>query len=152
MKTMVQCALALWLVAPGLAQITVKEPIPQTATVEVNAGSYSVAQGVKRLPEMASVPYLDVSAAVSRDGKTLTLFSVNRSLDQDISTNLRLQGFSAAHTAGVQTLGAASPADGNDEVAPERVKPADGVEAVEPGGWTRAFRHASVTVISLDRE
>ena len=109
MKTMVQCALALWLVAPGLAQITVKEPIPQTATVEVNAGSYSVAQGVKRLPEMASVPYLDVSAAVSR-------------------------------------------ADGNDEVAPERVKPADGVEAVEPGGWTRAFRHASVTVISLDRE
>lgn len=129
------------------ANANVEKPV----AVTVNAGSYSVAQGVKRLPEIASVPYLDVTAALSKDGKTLTLFCVNRSLDKDISANIRLHDFSASHAAAVHTLSAQSLADANDEVSPERVKPVDSVETVQPGGWTRTFRHASVTVISLDR-
>ncbi len=43
-------------------------------SVTANPGSYSVAQGVDRLPEIASVPYLDVVAALSQDGRRLTLF------------------------------------------------------------------------------
>ncbi|MGA2169000.1 MAG: alpha-L-arabinofuranosidase C-terminal domain-containing protein [Terracidiphilus sp.] len=126
--------------------------IEKPVAVTVNAGSYSVAQGVKRLPEIASVPYLDVVAALSRDGKTLTLFCVNRSLDKDISTNIRLHDFTAAHAVAAHTLSAPNLADANDEVAPDRVKPVDSVEVVQPDGWTHTFRHASVTVISLDRK
>jgi alpha-N-arabinofuranosidase len=126
--------------------------IEKPVAVTVNAGSYSVAQGVKRLPEIASVPYLDVVAALGRDGKTLTLFCVNRSLDKDISTNIRLHDFTAAHAVAVHTLSAPNLADANDEVAPDRVKPVDSVEVVQPDGWTHTFRHASVTVISLDRK
>lgn len=119
--------------------------------VSTDAGAYSVANGVRRLPEIASVPYLDVTAALSQDGKTLTLFCVNRSLDTDIPTTIRLHDFAAAPTAIVQTLSSSALTEGNDEVSPNRVIPSDSVETVQPTGWTRIFRHASVTVISVER-
>lgn len=120
-------------------------------SVTSDAGAYSVANGVRRLPEIASVPYLDVTAALSEDGKTLTLFCVNRSLDTDIPTTIRLHDFAAASTAIVRTLSSHALTDGNDEVSPNRVVPSESVETVQPNGWTRTFRHASVTVISIER-
>jgi alpha-L-arabinofuranosidase len=114
-----------------------------------NSGSYSVANGVKRLPDIDSIPYLDVAAARSKDGKTLTLFCVNRSLGKDISTKIHLHDFSAAHTAAVHTLSSRSLTDANDEVAPTHVKPVDSEEVVQAEGWTHIFPHASVTVISV---
>lgn len=126
--------------------------IAKQVAVTANAGSYSVAHGVNRLPEIASVPYLDVVAALSEDGKMLTLFCVNRSLTTDIPTNIILHDFAAASTADVRTLSSHSLADANDEVFPTRVKPAESVETVEPNGWTHIFPHASVTVISLSRK
>jgi len=120
--------------------------------VSTNAGAYSVSQGVNRLPEIASVPYLDVAGALSRDGKTLTLFCVNRSLNTDIPARINLQDFTPARTATLQTLSASSLTDANDEVSPNRVKPIDSVEAVQPEGWLHIFPHASVTVISVERK
>ncbi len=117
-----------------------------------NSGSYAVANGVRRLPEIAAVPYLDVTAALSEDGKTLTLLCVNRSLTTDIPTTIRLHDFTAAQTAVIHTLSSHSLADGNNEVSPERVVPVDSVESVGPGGWTHTFRHASVTVLSVKRK
>ncbi len=125
--------------------------IAKLVTVTANGGSYSVAQGVNRLPDIDSVPYLDVVAALSQDGKTLTLFCVNRSLATDIPTNIRLHDFATAQTAAVHTLSSRSLTDANDELFPTRVKPVDNVEAVQPGGWIHIFPHASVTVISLHR-
>jgi alpha-N-arabinofuranosidase len=125
--------------------------ITNPVAVTANAGSYSVAKGVNRLAEIASAPYLDVAAAMSLDGKTLTLFCVNRSLTADIPASIHLHEFSAVKTATVHELSASSIADGNDEVFPTRVKPVDSVEAVQPEGWTHAFPHASVTVIALHR-
>ena len=119
--------------------------------VTTDAGAYAVANGVRRMPEIASVPYLDVTAALSADGKTLTLFCVNRSLDTDIPTTIRLHDFAAAPTATVRTLSSHALTDGNDEVLPDRVVPVDSVESVQPNGWTHTFRHASVTVISIER-
>jgi alpha-N-arabinofuranosidase len=110
-----------------------------------------VANGVNRLSEIASVPYLDVAATMSLDGKTLTLFCVNRSLTADIPASMRLHDLSAVKTATVHTLSASNLADGNDEVFPTRVKPMDSVEVVQPEGWTHVFPHASVTVIALHR-
>ena len=126
--------------------------IAKPVAVTTNAGSYSVAQGVDRVPEIASVPYLDVSAALSKDGKTLTLFCVNRSLDTDISTRIGLHDFAGARLATVHTLNSPSITDSNDEVSPTRVKPVDSEEAIQAEGWTHSFPHASVTVISVHRD
>jgi alpha-N-arabinofuranosidase len=123
--------------------------ISRQVAVTANAGSYSVAQGVRRLPDIGSVPYLDVAAALSRDGKTLTLFCVNRSLATNFSANIRLHDFSPVHTVAVHTLSSPSLTDSNDEVTPTRVKTVDSEEDVQADGWTHTFPHASVTVISL---
>ena len=126
--------------------------ITKTVSVNTNAGSYSVAEGVNRLPEIASVPYLDVVAALSENGKTLTLFCVNRSLDTDISADIRLHNFAPAATAAVHVLRSRSLTDSNDEMVPTRVKPVDSVETVRPDRWSHTFPHASVTVISIDHK
>jgi alpha-N-arabinofuranosidase len=125
--------------------------IAKLVTVTAMAGSYSVAQGVNRLPDITSVPYLDVVAALSQNDKTLTLFCVNRSLATDIPANIRLHDFAATQTAAVRTLSSRSLTDANDELFPTRVKPVDNVEAVQSDGWIHIFPHASVTVISLHR-
>jgi alpha-L-arabinofuranosidase len=126
--------------------------IAKTVAVTTRAGTYSVAQGVNRLPEIASVPYLDIVAALSGDGKTLTLFCINRSLNTDIPANLHLHDFTAAPTATLHTLSAPSMADANDEISPGRVKPVDSIESVQPGGWLHTFPRSSVTVISLNQK
>jgi alpha-N-arabinofuranosidase len=126
--------------------------VSRTVAVTTVAGSYSVSHGVNRLPEITSVPYLDVVAALSEDGKKLTLFCVNRSLTTDIPTKISLHDFAAVNAASVHTLSSRSLADANDEEFPNRVKPVDSVETVESSGWTHTFLHASVTVLSLDRK
>ncbi len=117
----------------------------------VDSGSYSVTQGVDRLPEIASVPYLDVVATLSQGGRTLTLFCVNRSLDTDIPARIALRHFETGHLATVHLLQSASINDANDEVDPSRVEPADSSEAVAPATWSHIFPHSSVTVISVGR-
>ena len=126
--------------------------IATPVAVTVNAGIYSVSHGVNRLPDIASVPYLDVAAALSHDGKKLTLFCVNRSLDTDISTSIRLHDFTPAHTGTVHTLSAHTLSDANDEAVPNRVVPVDSVETVQPEEWKHTFPRASVTVIAVDRK
>jgi alpha-N-arabinofuranosidase len=104
--------------------------IARQATVTVNAGSYSVAKGVRLLPDIGTVPYLDVVAALSGDGETLTLFCVNRSLAANISANIRLRDFSPAHTAAVHTLTSQSLTDRNDDESPTRVNTVDSQEEI----------------------
>ena len=117
-----------------------------------NSGTYAVAQGVDRLPEIASVPYLDIVATLSQDARKLTLFCVNRSLDTDIPSTIRLEHFDPMRTAAVHLLSSASINDVNDEIDPARVEPVDSTEAVPSAGWSHTFPHESVTVISIDRK
>lgn len=112
------------------------------------SGSYSVSQGIGRLPEIGAVPYLDVVAALSKDGHTLTLFCLNRSLDSDIRSQVRVSGF-AAREAKIAVLTAKDLNDGNDEVEPERVVAMASSESVPASGWTHVFPRASVSVIAL---
>ena len=72
------------------ANADMSKTVPVVTTV---GGSYSVSHGVNRLPQIASVPYLDVVAALSEDGQTFTLFCVNRSLTTDIPQKLNLHDF-----------------------------------------------------------
>jgi alpha-N-arabinofuranosidase len=126
--------------------------IAKTVSVVAKSGSYSIEHGVNRLPQIANVPYLDVAAAISEDGKTLTLFCVNRSIATDIPSKIQLHGFIAARGAETSVLDSSSLSDGNDEVSPDRVKPVESRESTGPEGWSHVFPHGSVTVISFKRK
>jgi alpha-N-arabinofuranosidase len=117
-----------------------------------NSGAYSIAQGVDRLPDISGVPYLDVVATLSQDGRRLTLFCVNRSLDTDIPSTIQLHHFDPRRTAAVHLLSSASINDVNDEINPENVEPVDTTEAIPSTGWSHVFPHESVTVIAVDRK
>jgi alpha-N-arabinofuranosidase len=120
--------------------------------VKVDAGSYSVHHGVRRLPEIDAVPYLDVVATLSKDGKTLTLFCVNRSLLTDIPARIRLHDFVSESAATVRLLSSRFITDSNDEIMPTRVRQQQTEETIQAEGWTHTFLHSSVTVISLHRK
>jgi alpha-L-arabinofuranosidase len=114
----------------------------------VDSGTYSVYQGITRLPEIANVPYLDVSATMSTDKKHVTLFVVNRSLDRDIATDLSLKGITVAPNANVTTLRSDDLYAVNDETNPEAVIPEDHSLHVADQ-FRYSFPRASVTRISL---
>ncbi len=123
---------------------------PATA-LDVQSGSptYSVANGVRTLPSIARVPYLDISAALSRDGKTLLLFCVNRHLTDALTAKFDLSAIGAARgTATFSTITAANLLVANDEEDPNRVKPAENTQALK-GELTHTFPNSSVTVIEV---
>jgi alpha-L-arabinofuranosidase len=126
--------------------------IANPVAVKVDAGSYTVHRGVRRLPEIDAVPYLDVVATLSADGKTLTLFGVNRSPLTDIPASIRLHDFAAKSAASVQVVSSRFLTDSNDEVMPTRVRQLDTEETSQAEGWTHIFPHGSVSVIVLHRK
>lgn len=119
--------------------------------VETDSGSYSVARGVTRLPEIANVPFLDVVAALNDTGDRLTLFCVNRSLDTDIAAEVHVDGFAADGTAEIQTLRAGNISEGNDEDDPDRVIPARTDQTVRGGILRHVFPRESVTTVTFSR-
>jgi alpha-N-arabinofuranosidase len=114
-----------------------------------DGGSYSVKNGVARLPEIEDVPYLDVTAALDASKKTLSLFCVNRSLNIDIPADIAIRNFAGSATAAVQTLRGGSISDENDDDEPERVVPVLNQEQLSHGHMQHIFPHESVTVITL---
>jgi len=120
--------------------------------VQAESGSYSVHQGVGRLPEIANVPYLDVVAALNSKGDALTVFCVNRSLDTDIPAAIHIAGFTAGSNAEIQTLRGDSIDDGNDEDNPERVIPAKMEERLGKDTLQHVFPHESVTVLVFHKK
>jgi alpha-N-arabinofuranosidase len=120
--------------------------------VTTDAGSYSVEHGVSRLPEIKDVPYLDVVAATTADGDELDLFCVNRSLNTDIPTEIRLAHFEAGGEAKIETLQASYLGEGNDADDPMRVVPQKTSAKVAGAIVRHVFPHESVTVIRIRRE
>ncbi len=111
---------------------------------------YDVEDGVRRIPNIQGVPYLDVVAALNDTGDKLTLFSVNRHLTRDIRVSVRLSGFSAASARGSQ-LTAAGLAAMNSEETPEAIVPTPVTLTVEGAAFEHVFPRLSVTVIELAR-
>ncbi|MBU1672056.1 MAG: hypothetical protein KKF41_08170 [Actinobacteria bacterium] len=54
--------------------------------------------GAGGIPPISSVPYLDVSATLSGDGKALTVFVINRHPGEPVDCSLAIDGFSPAGT------------------------------------------------------
>jgi alpha-N-arabinofuranosidase len=137
--------------APGYYAFRMYSTAHPTTPVEAtsDAGAYSVKNGVGRLPNIESVPFLDVTAALDPSKKTLSLFCVNRSLQVDIPADIVIRDFAATSNVEVQTLGGASISDENDEDEPERVVPVMTQEHSTRGKLSHVFPHESVTVITL---
>ena len=124
-------------------------PAEHLLPVKASSGSYSVHNGSTRIPEIADVPYLDVDAAISKDGHTVTLFVVNRSLDRDLSAELAIRGLHKG-SGQAQTLSAPSLYAANDELAPKAIVPVTATVTVG-ASFHYTFPRASFTVLTLPK-
>ena len=116
----------------------------------VSVDRYDVDEGVRRIPTIHGVPYLDVVSTLNDAGDVLTLFCVNRDLSRDILSTVRLGGFPAGSGRAWQ-ITAGSIYEVNDEVRPEAIMPVEASFTVSGPTFEHTFPRASVTVIELRR-
>lgn len=117
---------------------------------KTQTAQYDVDQGVRRLPAIHAVPYLDVVSALNDAGTKLTLFCVNRSLSEEMPATVRLTGFRAASARG-QQLTAPDLYATNDDAQPVAVAPVALNVDVRAAEFRHTFPPRSVTVIELSR-
>ena len=123
-------------------------PVDHLLPVQVSSGTYSIQKGSSRIPDIPDVPYLDVDAAVSKDGRTISVFVVNRSQDTDISTTIWAPGVITGTVGEAQTLTSQSLYASNDEEQPEVVTPqTESFKAGEEFKYT--FRRGSFTLLTI---
>ena len=118
-------------------------------TVHDDSPTYSIQQGVTRLPDIANTPYLDVAAAENADRSKLLLFCVNRDLTHSIDGHFDLGSLKiAGASVSVTTLSAENILSENNDQNPERVVPATKrVSIQETLGFS--FPKASITLITI---
>jgi alpha-N-arabinofuranosidase len=119
--------------------------------VHDDSPTYSIQQGITRLPDIADTPYLDVVAAENVDRSKLLLFCVNRDVTQSISAHLDLGSLKiagASASASVTTLSAENILSENDEHDPERVVPAIKRVSIQEA-LSSSFPKASITLITI---
>jgi alpha-L-arabinofuranosidase len=116
----------------------------------VKVDRYDVDEGVRRIPTIHGVPYLDVVSALNDAGDVLTLFCVNRDLSRDISSTVTLSGF-AARSGRAWQIASASIYETNDEVRPEAIVPIEGSVPISGSAFEHTFPKMSVTVIEFRR-
>jgi alpha-N-arabinofuranosidase len=115
-----------------------------------DSGTYSVQGAYRLLDTVSDVPYVDVVAARSADGKTVTLLCVNRHLELDIPTHFDLGSLHALAPANMKQIYSASRYELNDEIEPKHVIPLDGTTKVpDNGSVSVVLPHESVTVIRV---
>jgi alpha-N-arabinofuranosidase len=119
--------------------------------VDTDGPTYSVENGVTRLPHVEHVPWLDVVAAQGTSGNKLVLFCVNRSLTRDYRAAIQVEGFKPLATATAKTITAPSIYSENSEIDPNAVAAETSHPLVGPNFWY-IFPHASVVVIELERK
>lgn len=74
------------------------------------------------------VNYLDVAAVLSPDGSSITIFAINRSLDETMELDIALQGFEGLKLVEHKVMGGTSAEArvANTSAAPDRIKPRKG--------------------------
>lgn len=118
--------------------------------VTSDTGTYSVKNGTIGYSDFEDVPYIDVAATRSVDGKTLTLYCVNRSIAVDAKTRIDIGNFPAARLATAEQISAVSRYVMNDEVEPKRVVPElFGIELTRGKPLALTLSHESVTVVHI---
>lgn len=114
-----------------------------------DSSNYSVSNGSKRLPEIVDVPYLDVTASTTENGRELLLFCVNRNPRHSLSADFDLASLGKLKPeAMVSTLQAENLKATNTEDAPDTVRPFKQKESFR-GIFHHSFPAGSVTVITI---
>jgi alpha-N-arabinofuranosidase len=115
-----------------------------------DSGAYSVKGGIRPLDEVADVPYVDVVATKSADGKYITLLCVNRSLEEDVPTQFDLGELRAAGPVQMRQIKSSTRYETNDEVEPEHVVPLQSTIAATTSGLLKVtLPRESVTVLRV---
>jgi len=112
---------------------------------ETTVREYDVKEGVRRIPNIPNVPWLDVLATTDSKSHDLSLFVVNRNWQQAMPAELQLNGFPATTTASVKTLTSDSVLTGNDPFHPDRVHPVSSRISVPEGIIHYTFPPHSLT-------
>lgn len=118
--------------------------------VSSDSGSYNVKGGDRPLSDLADIPYVDVVATRSADGKTLTLLCVNRSVSQDLPVHFDLGSLHPTAASRVEQISAPNRYEQNNEVEPLQVVPVPG-SLPKPGNASLSITlpRESVTVIHV---
>ncbi len=117
--------------------------------VSSDSATYTIANGPRRLPEIANIPYLDVVAATAAEGKKLVLFCVNRHLTRTLAADFDISSLGTLGTnAVIHTIHAENLLLTNTEATPELIQPIKTTEAFH-GTFHHAFPEGSVTVIEI---
>lgn len=85
-------------------------------------------------PTFGDVPYLDASAVLAENGRSLTVFVVNRHLSETLEIQLETGGFGAFTTVEQIALHHDDPKAINSESAPNTVRPGPAVKTALPSG------------------
>jgi alpha-N-arabinofuranosidase len=114
--------------------------------------AYDVHGGVSRFPEIAKVPYLDVVAVRSSRPGVISVFCVNRNVQEDLGAEISIDGARVIHAAEVQELFASSIYASNDEIHPGSIRPSNSSVEVKGSHVKFVFRRASVTRMDFRTE
>ena len=128
-----------------------EEKPSRLVATDSDAPAYAVDGGVKRLPHIEHVPWLEVVAAIGESPDRLVLFCVNRSLIRDFHAAIQLDGFVPRSLASVKTISAPSIYTENNEMEPRAVVPVISQIQVGPN-FEMLFPRSSVVVIRLQRK
>lgn len=91
--------------------------------VQTNSGAYVITEPAYLFPKGGEVPFLDVTATESDDGKDVTVFIVNRSIETS-SVKLMLGDWKPKHVHLTQ-LGGSGTFDQNTDEHPDEILPKD---------------------------
>jgi alpha-N-arabinofuranosidase len=116
------------------------------AETETTVREYDVHKGVRRCPEISSVPYLDVLATRNSENGDLVLFVVNRDWKDAIPTTVRIKGFMPAPVVQVKTLTSSGLLARNSEEAPDNVRPVNSTLTLSGPEFRYRFPAKSLTV------
>jgi alpha-N-arabinofuranosidase len=115
-----------------------------------DSGTYNVNGGVRPLDKVQDIPYIDVVATRSSDGKTVTLLCVNRSLNEDVPTNFDLDKLHVTKAVRIEQISTVSRYERNDEVEPEHIVPMEStIQAPGSGLLSVTLPHDSVTMLRV---
>jgi alpha-N-arabinofuranosidase len=118
--------------------------------VSSDSGTYNVSGGVRPLDKVQDIPFIDVAATRSADGKTVTLLCVNRSLNADVPTNFDLGKWHVAGPVRVEQIDTYSRYERNDEVEPNHIVPLESTIQIPKGSaLSITLPRESVTILRV---
>lgn len=122
-------------------------------SVTSDSGTYAVTDGIRPFPDVSDVPYVDVIAARSKDGNTITVFCVNRSLTLAIPVRVNLGSFIPQATVSGKQIFSQSRYEENSAVEPDQVVPVPVTFSASAGQpITITLPHESVTMLRFHRK